>query len=83
MSEEGGAVGPLTIIAVLAVIAIATVAANTALSAVAGGFKELTGTDIFLPYGDLWGEVSQVGWAIIALVFAAAAFTVWRVIRER
>jgi roadblock/LC7 domain-containing protein len=78
-----GAAGPLTIIAVLAVIAIATVAANTAMSAIANGFKELTGTDIFLPYADLWGEVAQVGWVIIALTFAAAAFTVWRVIRER
>jgi hypothetical protein len=78
-----GAVGPLTIIAVLAVVAIATVAANTALSAVAAGFKELTGEDIFLPYADLWGEVTQVGWVLIAMTFAAAAFTVWRVIRER
>jgi roadblock/LC7 domain-containing protein len=79
----GDAVGPLTIIAVLAVIAIATVAANTAMSAVADGFKKLTGEDIFLPYRDLWGEVSKVGWLIIAATFSAAAFTVWRVIRER
>ena len=77
------AVGPLTIIAVLAVVAIATVAANTAMSAVADGFKKLTGIDIFLQYQDLWGEVSKVGWIIVAATFAAAAFTVWRVIRER
>jgi hypothetical protein len=77
------AVGPLTIIAILAVIAIATVAANTALSAVAGGFKQLTGVDIFLEYRDIWSEVSKVGWIITTATFAAAAFTVWRVIRER
>ncbi len=77
------AVGPLTIIAVLAVIAIATIAANTAMSAIADGFKKLTGTDIFLEYADLWSEVTHVGWIITAATFAAAAFTVWRVIRER
>jgi len=80
---SGDAVGPLTIIAILAVVAIATVAANTAMSAIADGFKQLTGTDIFLPYADLWSEVTQLGWIIIAATFAAAAFTVWRVIRER
>jgi roadblock/LC7 domain-containing protein len=78
-----GAVGPLTIIAVLAVVAIATAAANTAMSAVADGFRKLTGEDIFLPYADLWSEVTKVGWLITAATFAAAAFTVWRVIRER
>jgi len=80
---SGDAVGPLTIIAVLAVVAIATVAANTAMSAVADGFKKLTGTDIFLEYRDLWSGVTHIGWIIIAATFAAAAFTVWRVIRER
>ena len=80
---SGDAVGPLTIIAVLAVVAIATVAANTAMSAIADGFKKLTGTDIFLQYRDLWSGVSHVGWIIVAAAFVAAAFTVWRVIRER
>jgi hypothetical protein len=78
-----GAVGPLTIIAVLATVAVATVAANMAMSAVADGFKKLTGADIFMQYQDIWGEVSKVGWIITAATFAAAAFTVWRVIRER
>jgi len=83
MSEEGGAAGPLTIIAVLAAVAIATVAANTALSTVADGFKKLVDADVFLPYDALWSRVTQVGWIIVAATFAAAAFTVWRVIRER
>jgi len=83
MSEEGGAAGPLTIIAVLAVVAIATVAANTALSTVADGFKKLVGVDVFLTYDALWSRVTQVGWVIVVATFAAAAFTVWRVIRER
>jgi len=83
MSEEGGAAGPLTIIAVLAAVAIATVAANTALSTVADGFKKLVGVDVFLTYDALWSQVTQVGWVIVVATFAAAAFTVWRVIRER
>jgi hypothetical protein len=83
MSEEGGAAGPLTIIAVLATVAIATVAANTALSTVADGLKKLVDADVFLQYDALWSQVTQVGWVIIVATFAAAAFTVWRVIRER
>jgi len=83
MSEEGGAVGPLTIIAVVATIAIAVVLANTALSAYGAVFKQLMGTDVLMQYGDMWGKVSQFAWALVAVVFAAAAFTVWKVIRER
>ncbi len=80
---SGDAVGPLTIIAVLATVAIATIAANTALSAIADGFKQLTGEDIFLEYRDLWSGVTHIGWIIIAATSAVAAFTVWRVIKER
>jgi hypothetical protein len=34
-------------------------------------------------YTAVWEKVSQFAWAIIAVTLAAAAFTVWRVIRER
>jgi hypothetical protein len=85
MSDEGGAVGPLTVIAVIATMAIVIILANTALSAYASVFKNLQGTDIFMDsqYTAMWSEVSQFGWALVAVVFAAAAFTVWKVIRER
>jgi riboflavin transporter FmnP len=86
MSEEGGgAVGPLTAIAVLATVAIVIVLANTALSAFAGAFKNAVGADVFMQpeYTAIWSKVSQFAWAIVAVTFAAAAFTVWKVIRER
>jgi len=84
MSDEGGgAVGPLTIIAVVATIAIVVILTNTALSAYAAFFEKVTGTDVLMQYGDLWSKVSQFAWALVAVVFAAAAFTVWKVIRER
>jgi hypothetical protein len=85
MSEEGGAVGPFTIIAVVATVAIVIVLANTALSAFAGAFRNAVGTDVFMKpeYTAIWSRVSQFAWAIIAVAFAAAAFTVWKVIRER
>jgi len=84
MSEEGGgAIGPLTVIAVLATIAIVIILANTALSAYAAVFKNLLGTDIFMQYTDMWSGVSQFAWALVVVVFAGAAFTVWKVIRER
>jgi len=79
------AVGPFTVIAVIAVVAIAVIFANTALSAFAAAWKSVAGTDIFTQpqYTEVWSKVSQFAWAIIAVTFAAAAFTVWRVIRER
>jgi len=79
------AVGPLTIVAVVATITIVIVLANTALSAFGAAFKNVTGTDIFMQpqYTAAWEKVSQFAWAVIAVTFAAAAFTVWRVIRER
>ncbi len=79
------AVGPFTVTAVIATIAIVVIFANTALSAFAAAWKDVTGTDIFMEpqYTAVWERVSQFAWAIIAVVFAAAAFTVWRVIRER
>jgi len=82
MSE---AVGPLTIIAVVATVAIAIVLANTALSAFAAAFKNITGTDVFMrpEYTEVWSKVSQMAWALVAAAFAAAAFTVWKVIKER
>jgi len=83
MSEEGGAVGPLTVIAVIATIAIVIILANTALSAYGAVFKQLMGTDVLMQYKDVWGQVSQFAWALVAVAFAAAAFTVWKVIRER
>jgi len=80
-----GAVGPFTVIAVIATIALVVIFANTALSAFAASWKDVTGTDIFTQpqYTEVWGKVSQFAWAIVAVTFAAAAFTVWRVIRER
>jgi len=82
MSE---AVGPLTIIAVVATVAITIVLANTALSAFGAAFKNLTGTDVFMQpeYTAAWSKVSQMAWVLVAAAFAAAAFTVWKVIRER
>jgi len=79
------AVGPFTIIAVVATVAIVIVLANTALSAFAMAWKDVTGTDIFMQpqYTAIWEKVSQFAWAIVAVMFAAAAFTVWKVIRER
>ena len=79
------AVGPLTIIAVVATVAIVIVLANTALSAFGAAFKNLTGTDVFMQpeYTAVWSKVSQLAWALVAVAFAAAAFTVWKVIRER
>jgi hypothetical protein len=85
MSADGGAVGPFMIIAVIATAAIAVIFANTALSAFAEAFKNATGTDVFMrpEYTAIWSAVSQLAWAVVAVTFAAAAFTVWRVIRER
>lgn len=85
MSEEDGAAGPFTLIAVIATIAIVVILANTALSAYAHVFKQLLGTDVFMQqqYTAVWSRLSQFAWALVAVVFAAAAFTVWRVIRER
>jgi len=79
------AAGPFTIIAVVATITIVIVLANTALSTFAVTWKNVTGTDIFMQpqYVAVWEKASQLAWAIIAVVFVAAAFTVWRVIRER
>jgi len=79
------AVGPLTATAVIATVAIVIVLANTALSAFGAAFKNATGTDIFMQpqYTAMWSQVSQFAWAIVAVAFVAAAFTVWRVIRER
>jgi len=79
------AVGPLTIIAIVATVAIAIVLANTALSAFGAAFKNLTGADVFMQpeYTAVWSKVSQLAWALVAVAFAAAAFTVWKVIRER
>ncbi len=79
------AVGPLTVTAVIATIALAIIFANTALSAFAAAWKDVTGTDIFMQpeYVAVWERASQFAWAIIAVVFVAAAFTVWKVIRER
>jgi len=79
------AVGPLTIIAVIATVAIAVILANTALSAFAEAFKNATGADVFMrpEYVDIWSRISQLAWAIVAVAFAAAAFTVWKVIQER
>ncbi len=84
MSSDG-AVGPFTLIAAAATIAIVIVLANTALSAFGAAFKNLTGTDIFMQpeYVAVWERVSQFAWAVVAAAFAAAAFTVWRVIKER
>jgi hypothetical protein len=80
-----GAVGPFTLIAVIATVAIVIIMANTALSAFAGAFKNLTGTDVFMQpeYVAIWERASQLAWALVAVAFVAAAFTVWRVIRER
>ena len=80
-----GAVGPFTVIAVIATIAIAVIFANTALSAFAVVWKNVAGMDIFTQpqYTEVWSKVSQFVWAIVAVTFAAAAFTVWKVIRER
>jgi len=79
------AVGPFTITAVIAAVAIVIVLANTVLSAFATAWKAVTGTDIFMQpqYTAIWEKVSQFAWAVIAVTLAAAAFTVWRVIRER
>ena len=79
------AVGPFTIIAVVAITAIVIVLANTALSVFGAAFKNLTGTDVFMQsqYTETWSKVSQLAWALVAVTFAAAAFTVWKVIRER
>jgi hypothetical protein len=79
------AVGPLTIIAVAATILITVALVNTMLSAFAAAFKNATGTDVFMQpeYVPLWEKASQFAWAAVVVVFAAAAFTVWRVIRER
>ncbi|MFZ8838682.1 MAG: hypothetical protein ACO2PM_07045 [Pyrobaculum sp.] len=80
-----GAVGPLTIIAVIATVALAVIYANTALSAFAAAWKNVTETDIFMEpqYVSMWERVSQFAWAVVAVTLAAAAFTVWRVIKER
>ena len=82
MSE---AVGPLTIIAVVATIAIVIVLANITLSTFGAAFKNLTGADVFMQpgYTEVWSKVSQLAWALVAVAFVAAAFTVWKVIRER
>jgi hypothetical protein len=79
------AVGPFTLIAVVATVAIVVIFANTALSAFAAAWKDVTGTDIFMEpqYTAVWERASQFAWAVIAVTLAAAAFTVWRVIRER
>jgi outer membrane protein assembly factor BamE (lipoprotein component of BamABCDE complex) len=79
------AVGPFTVTAVIATIAIVIVLANTALSAFATAWKDVTGSDIFMQpqYVEVWSKVSQFAWAVIAVTLAAAAFTVWRVIKER
>jgi hypothetical protein len=79
------AVGPFTVTAVIATVAIVIVLANTALSAFGATFKDVTGTDIFMQpqYTAVWERVSQFAWAIVTVAFVAAAFTVWRVIRER
>jgi len=79
------AVGPLTIIAVIATIAIVVVLANTALSTFGAAFKQLMGTDVFMQgdYVAMWNKVSQLAWALVAVAFVGAAFTVWKVIRER
>ena len=80
-----GAVGPFTVIAVVATIALVVIFANTALSTFAAAWKNVTGTDIFMQpqYTTIWSQVSQFAWAIVAVTFVVAAFTVWRVIRER
>jgi len=80
-----GAVGPLTIIAVIATVALAVIYANTALSAFAAAWKNVTETDIFMEpqYVSMWERVSQLAWAVVAVTLAASAFTVWRVIKER
>ena len=80
-----GVVGPFTVIAVVATIAIVVIFSNTALSAFAAAWRDVTGTDIFMQsqYTAIWEKVSQFAWAIVAVTFAAAAFTVWKVIRER
>ena len=79
------AVGPFTVIAVIAIVTMVVIFANTALSAFGAAWKNVTGTDIFMQpqYSEVWSRVSQFAWAIVAVTFAAAAFTVWRVIRER
>ncbi len=79
------AVGPLTVTAVIATVALAVIFANTALSAFAEAWRTVTGTDIFMQpeYVAVWERASQFAWAVIAVTLAAAAFTVWRVIRER
>ncbi len=79
------AVGPLTVTAVIATVALAVIFANTALSAFAAAWKDVTGTDIFTEpqYTAVWERASQFAWAVIAVTLAAAAFTVWKVIRER
>ena len=79
------AVGPLTLVAVIAAVAAAIILANTTLSAFGAAFKNLTGTDIFMQpqYVAVWERVSQFAWALVAAAFVAAAFTVWKVIRER
>jgi len=79
------AVGPFTVTAVIATVAIVIVLANATLSAFATAWRDVTGTDIFMQpqYVAMWEKASQLAWAIIAVVFVAAAFTVWRVIRER
>jgi hypothetical protein len=83
MSED--AVGPLTIIAVIATVAIVVILANTALSVFGAAFRNLTGTDVFMrsEYAAMWSKVSQFAWALIVVTFVGAAFTVWKVIRER
>jgi hypothetical protein len=80
-----GAVGPFTIIAVIATVAITIILANTALSAFGDAFRDFLGVDVFMrsEYVEVWSRVSQLAWAVVAVAFAAAAFTVWRVIRER
>lgn len=85
MSEEGDAIGPFTVIAVVGIIAIVIILANTSLSAFGTVFKNLLGTDIFTQpqYTAIWSKVSQFAWAIVVVTFVGAAFTVWKVIRER
>jgi len=81
----GGAVGPFTVIAVVATVALVIIFANTTLSAFAMAWKNVTGTDVFMQpqYTKVWSQASQFAWAIVAATLAAAAFTVWKVIRER
>ncbi|MFZ8840089.1 MAG: hypothetical protein ACO2PM_14510 [Pyrobaculum sp.] len=80
-----GAVGPFTIIAVIATVALVVIYANASLSVFAAAWKNVTGTDIFMEpqYTAVWERASQFAWAVVAVTLVAAAFTVWRVIKER